>query len=175
MHTFFHSWRRKVGCVTLVMALGFVGFWFRSHFVQDAILYRSQFMTPTGRKTVGSFEASRNGLTWNHYEGLNLVPALSHIQRKPIPDELGPSRAILNSDEIMLKGYSQWYVFSFGELQNKIEIKMLFWLLSFWSIIIPLTVLSAYLLLVSSRKRPPKDPRLADINDRVRCLMMQNV
>ncbi len=30
MHTVFHGWRRKLGCVTLVMALALTGLWIRS-------------------------------------------------------------------------------------------------------------------------------------------------
>ena len=37
MSDFFHGWRRKAGCVTLVMAFAVTGLWARSRFVRDTV------------------------------------------------------------------------------------------------------------------------------------------
>ena len=37
MPTFFHGWRRKAGCVTLVMAWVFARMWERSPYSDDSI------------------------------------------------------------------------------------------------------------------------------------------
>lgn len=37
MWSFFHSWRRMAGCVTLLMACGFTSLWIRSYIVFDQI------------------------------------------------------------------------------------------------------------------------------------------
>lgn len=37
MHEFFHGWRRKLGCITLVMALVIMAWWARSYVVRDVI------------------------------------------------------------------------------------------------------------------------------------------
>ncbi|HEY4261031.1 MAG TPA: hypothetical protein VGM98_12755 [Schlesneria sp.] len=35
MHTFFHGWRRKTGCITLVLSCVLMGLWMRSQLVTD--------------------------------------------------------------------------------------------------------------------------------------------
>ena len=37
MSTFFRGWRRKLGCITLVMAVSLFGAWVRSHVMADVI------------------------------------------------------------------------------------------------------------------------------------------
>src|SRR5258708_4117292 len=39
MHTFFHGWRRKAGCVALVMACVFTGIWIRSYRIVDTFSF----------------------------------------------------------------------------------------------------------------------------------------
>jgi hypothetical protein len=39
MYTFFHGWRRKSGCVSLVMALLFMSLWIKCRFVVDTITF----------------------------------------------------------------------------------------------------------------------------------------
>jgi hypothetical protein len=35
MHTFFHGWRRKTGCITLVVSCALMGLWMRSQLAGD--------------------------------------------------------------------------------------------------------------------------------------------
>jgi hypothetical protein len=39
MYTFFHGWRRKMGCVTLMLACGLMAMWMRSDFLLDRTMF----------------------------------------------------------------------------------------------------------------------------------------
>ena len=39
MREFFHGWRRKVGCITLLMVCGLTGMWARSRVFQDIVFF----------------------------------------------------------------------------------------------------------------------------------------
>ena len=39
MVEFFKGWRRKIGCVTLLMALVFMAGWLRNYFIRDSVQY----------------------------------------------------------------------------------------------------------------------------------------
>lgn len=149
---FFRGWRRKAGCISLTMALVLFGLWLRAHFVQDAILYRSDVVAADGRGTVGSFEANRNGLTWNRYEGFRMRPNRNWNYAQSTNIDVGPSRVLLKSENVTRLKQSTWYVASIGELRNQFDIKMSYSLLSFWPIILTLTVFSAYLIVWKPRK-----------------------
>jgi len=42
MLNFFHGWKRKAGCVTLVMACVFAAWWFRSQHVVDVVGFNEE-------------------------------------------------------------------------------------------------------------------------------------
>ena len=58
MKDFFHGWRRKAGCVTLVMALAVTGAWVRSNIVEDDL----SFLYPDLQSSEGGIEWTF--LTW---------------------------------------------------------------------------------------------------------------
>lgn len=58
MHEFFHGWQRKVGCVTLVMALAVCAMWIRNSVVSDLFLI--------GQVSV---HFSRGGVVWSIDDG----------------------------------------------------------------------------------------------------------
>jgi hypothetical protein len=37
MYSFFHGWRRKAGCATLLIACGMMGMWMRSRLIGDRV------------------------------------------------------------------------------------------------------------------------------------------
>lgn len=152
MHELIRGWRRKAGCIVLTMALVLLGLWLRAHFVQDGISYRSDVVAADGRGTVGSFEANRNGLTWNRYEGFRMRPNRNWSYAQSTNIDAGPSRVLLKSENVTRLKQSTWYVVSIGELQNQINVKMSYLMLSFWPVILMLTALSACLFVWKPRK-----------------------
>ncbi len=147
MKEFFHGWRRKVGIVALVMACGFLTLWFRAGAVEDVIL------SGNGKGTVISLQLSRKGVAWNRYEGLVMKPAMKWWREPPVAGQEGPPRAFFTREPIAITRGAQWYIFSYGQIQNSLGNTMDYWVLSFWSITIPLTLLSAYLILWKPRNR----------------------
>jgi hypothetical protein len=132
MWSFFHGWRRKAGVATLVMALAFTGFWIRSRTTVDMIV------TPPfceARLLFGSFhEGIRPGITFEKSDFF-LPPS-------PLPSSL----AIRN------QLFGVWFTFPRDNLWWEGHPRI-----AHWSVAVPLTLLSAYLLLVPSRKRPPTE------------------
>ena len=128
MLTFFHGWRRKTGCVTLVLACAFAGGWIRSLVVADLIGFNSNYLISAGG-LFGSIhvdETTHNGLFW----------------------EINPNLFGLHSDPYF---FWSWSGFVLALSQNK-----LVWTIPYWSIVIPLTALSAVLLLTKPRQSTPK-------------------
>ena len=121
MHTFFHGWRRKAGCVTLVMAIAVGGMWARSLVVMD----RVWFCRNAQLHHVISFDG-----------------VLSWWKRPQTP----PSPAIPSLG---------WSSTTFDELTT-VALYQSTWHIQFKTLAIPLTLLSAYLILWKPRKRPPK-------------------
>lgn len=129
MREFFRGWRRKVGCVALVMACIVVGMWIRS-----SVFYDQCAWADTNRKNV---VYSLNGeFGWWHWEG---------SRRKPISFGSFP---LAREDE------AKWrMILEMSRLQNDAR----GWTCLYWHLAIPLTLLSAYLLLWKPRKRTGAD------------------
>ncbi|MDB5345259.1 MAG: hypothetical protein JWP89_3636 [Schlesneria sp.] len=140
MHNFFHGWRRKAGIVTLLMALVVSGGWIRSFLVYDSFGWANSapalpmwFVSVSG--TCGII--AEIPIAWNTFDSSRLI----WETEKSVPlDELLPEDT---------KWSFQWG--GFGYARNKFQ----FFTFPYWSIAVPLTLLSAYLLLVPSRKRLP--------------------
>jgi len=112
MGDFFRPWRRKAGCVLLVMALPLMALWVRSDILFDQIFVR------------GNLLLSNSGcIVWN-WQGWG-----------------GPDSHITHWYSDTASPFSEdWYIGADGVR------------LPYWSIIIPLTLLSAVLILWPQRK-----------------------
>ncbi|MDB5343030.1 MAG: hypothetical protein JWP89_1407 [Schlesneria sp.] len=130
MHTFFHGWRRKAGCVALVMALCLLALWFRSHVVADtlAVCIGEAIEAETSQ---GMFEVLHNNIGYVDDLG---------VRHTSVPG--GLSWRSESTDVLPTGGPSM-----FGGTKSYFRCSLLWFVL-------PLTILSAYLLLVPSRKRP---------------------
>ena len=115
MLTFFYGWRRKVGCVTLVLATMSIGGWIRSLLVSD--------VAGIGNNTFGSV---RGGIWWYKTDDLDLWEWGS--------ETIDPNRWI--------------------DAGNYWDLTSDHCAIPYWSIVIPLTLLSAYLLLSKPRRKP---------------------
>ncbi len=157
MANFFHGWRRKFGVVTLVLACVFAAGWLSTirspncvHFVwqtSDKTAFR--FGTRNSQLVINSIDAS---LSLYVSSGINQAIA---VWKDPTTSTLNyPSQA---DNEI------HW-VFRFGGFdvgeysqEDPFEFHFKTWRFPYWSIVIPLTLLSAYLLLSKPRSPHPKN------------------
>ena len=62
MGEFFQGWRRKIGCVTLVMAFVLVLGWIRSFYVEDFIDLPAFMRYPTENGGLAGLGTARQGL-----------------------------------------------------------------------------------------------------------------
>jgi hypothetical protein len=126
MHTFFHGWRRKVGIVSLVMACGLTSAWMRSQFFRDV------FCWSIGHEA--EVIISDDGiLSWWRL-------SLQH----PLPQRWNPGFVNRGRDGSYYFRARDWYV----ELGESDSLSV-----PYWHSVIPLTLLSAYLILWKPRKR----------------------
>lgn len=133
MLDFFHGWRRKTGAVTLVMALAFVGGWIRSLAVTDSWQFPVRNRWHVGFVSHGG----RFSCGWT-----DLKRPMSYDWR--IVERRGP---------IAIRVRGLYFDFTDGNapIPNGIPSQRI---IPYWSMALPLTLLSAYLLLVPSTKRP---------------------
>ena len=142
MGDYFKGWRRKVGVVTLLMALMFMGGWLRSIGVIE------EFICPCGKQSL-VYLVSCNGI---FFCGRDFDNTPDNFPQKP-------DWFILREPEIesSLNTFDwSWRFFSigFGNRKNgALTIDSGFVItIPYWSVVIPLTLISAYLLLSKPRQ-----------------------
>lgn len=161
MREFFYGWRRKVGCVTLVMALLFVGAWIRSLNNFDVIncpLGQEYAIAITSWK-----EAFAIRIGWDHedswsefcwdlrdadYFGHTDSTSTSYRFEQPIPDGAG---CFVNW---YLRG--DWGGIGVTPLDDRSWRRMIFLIAPYWPIAIALTAISAFLLLSNPSRLLPR-------------------
>ena len=142
MREFFHGWRRKAGLVTLVMALVFVAGWVRSLSVADEVATRINRTT-----LIASSLHGRVGL--GHHVG--------DFPRSKMPR--------WNSSQVDTNGFERDFVIQWKscgvmiiEPRGLRSSPTYILTVPYCYIVIPLTLLSAYLLLGKPRQSTPKKP-----------------
>lgn len=148
MKEFFRGWRRKVGTVTLVLACGLMAFWVRSVVKFDSVF----FYCGTIRCGISSVDSRIWFLTSTPLVGESAVTW--HTQEHAGQfDPMGSANVVWRRD---------WIGFHFGQYTRRLpgqtkagEFEATSCTLPHWSLILPVTLLSAYLLLSPSRKRRP--------------------
>jgi hypothetical protein len=148
MREFFRGWKRKVGVVTLLMALAFMGGWVRSFWICDLIV------APNGGHSYHEIFSSGNWIGWVMVPCTKgTVPKTyrsfygwhkSNVDRRVT--EEGPFSSVSVHMEVKGAGYN----FKYSELANA---HLIF---PYPSIVVPLTLLSAFLLL--SKPKPKAEP-----------------
>ncbi|MDB5347163.1 MAG: hypothetical protein JWP89_5540 [Schlesneria sp.] len=134
MREFFYGWRRKVGCLTLLMAMGLMGLWMRSRAMVEMILVRAGTRVHVALLIPGR-------VTW-----------VSHRADTPGEDEWlqMPTAGMTTLDfEQIETDCRQDLAHS---KQGYLELRM-----NLLAAIVPLTLLSAYLLLWNARKKLNRD------------------
>jgi hypothetical protein len=154
MRDFFRGWKRKIGVVTLLIAALFMALWVRSYSVEDEFFYLDEdakldnflHITPRGFSWMRREDRyAFTGLGWNRYP--SQVPETSD----PYEEEVFTDRTLISR--------RQWNGFYFSERVDDGEMgdQSREWLriIPHWSITIPLTLISAWLLLL--KPKPAKD------------------
>ncbi len=150
MGDYFRPLRRKIGCITLLLACVFTAGWVRS--LKDT---KDILCVPIGQHTFEYFH-SLNGAIWcfhlhntvetdvtffkEHYRGWNRRPVMSGARVDRVA-KYGPF-LFRNESTYAARGFSLR--------------------IPYWSIVIPLTLLSAWLLLSKPRKPMSVTPSPAD-------------
>lgn len=154
MHTFFHGWRRKMGLATLVMACVVAAGRIRSPAIQDTI-------------TIGSGTSSQFKLisVLNRLVVAKLLTEGTEFPTAPFWDAQNASE---NSWALNFQ-FSKWvsptiftslntdlYTFGSGPIMRSdtANCEVTFCSFPYWFIDMPLTLLSAYLILWKPRKKP---------------------
>jgi hypothetical protein len=181
MHTFFHGWRRKAGVATLVMALAFTAGWVRSFYLVDVVKFQSGKRIEDslrsgsdGLSLARCYESDDAGFGFRQPIGSLRFATASRFESIPVSiaplvaesmesggESIAPNAETtvdeLPDEDIVIKWEWAWQWCGFsvggfeivdGELQVGVTTP-------YWGIVIPLTLLSAYLLLFPLRKRLP--------------------
>lgn len=129
---YFKGWKRKAGCVTLVVACSLAAGWMRSFTICD------YFHLPA-RRDIASATGSFLLITSAGYEG-DRRSVWATVDSKQLSEEMNSAKWV-------------WQFAGFG--RGAIHISYVFsafiWRIPYWSITLPLTLISAWLLLSKPR------------------------
>ena len=140
MSEFFLGWRRKIGCVTLLMALVLTGAWVRSRSVCDFVsVYRTNALF--------RFNSSGGYLGWfEHHKGIDT----SRSKTMPFPS--WGMRLLSDYPDEFESTAITWKIrclgFGIGDCSAFVSVLRV----PYWSITIPLTLISFWLLLSNPRQ-----------------------
>jgi hypothetical protein len=152
MGNLFHSWRRTIGVVTLMMALVFMAGWIWSYSILDVVVCNG------GRYTDGWLRSSCGEIILNRYYSGD-----AEILLGAVVWEQSPLSSIFYFDFADIHWRWRLGGFRFGEsYDDRNAIVATFFVIPYWSVVLPLTLLSACLLLTKARptKQSEKnDPR----------------
>lgn len=157
MGDFFRGWRRKLGCLMLVLACVVMAWWVRGFSVEDII----QFGKPSnpGDRFVYSpvqniVFSSYEGISWVNDEttddsNLGWIPGWGASPIKP-----HGAFGTLVKGEILWR----WELcgFDFCYASRSSHILRSRWTIPYWSLTLPLTLISFWLLLTKHRKPIPE-------------------
>jgi hypothetical protein len=160
MTDFFRGWRRKAGVLTLVLACVFMAGWIRSQSMFD------QFCYPTSTWYV-EFDSFKGLLHWNTVTVAGDIsdhpfahPPFGHSQvdAPKLSISLLPIVNYLSPHGWSFRSRWEMPEFAFA-VATKGNVTMSVLAFPYWSIVIPLTLLSAYLLLIKPRAKQPPEVR----------------
>lgn len=147
MVRFFHGWRRKIGCVTLLMALASFSVWGLGHRFLMGYSIR-------GDHRVDSFGSSSNGLMWICFRfpedsvmSPESVSAGWHFSSKP--------PTLLENIDTDWSWRCCGFYFATG-IERTIRLPVTARIVPYWCIILPLSVVSAFLLIKQPRRSNQK-------------------
>ena len=167
MSEFFRGWRRKVGVATLMLSCVFMAEWIRGQIVGDVLVppVRKHITESTVTTIVDSFLSGTNLLVWQReqcvYSGAGYQwghkAGSKYLKRRT-------SRVPLNLGELDVKWH--WQLGGFGSCELPIEsfregaavFRNNLLVIPYWLIVLPLTLISACLLV--SKPRPSTQKKI---------------
>jgi len=156
MGEFFKGWRRKLGVMTMLLACVLLAAWVRSQITVDVV--RLPFQYPkSGPVTIDSIISRTNSVSWTRtrrVEGSRLTSdtGLSYHEWRSYSNS-----KYFERDLSKMRWWVHWLGFHVWDLQiPHHEYSEVHVAIPYWSIVLPLTLLSAYLLLVKPRVAQPK-------------------
>jgi len=146
MWEFFRGWRRKAGILTLVMACLFMAGWIRSIETQD------QFVLCYDPPDYFRFISYHGSLIWKrHYDMSSVQRVFPRFEQRSWSYATNKTADIDSPYAIDFQGMiTQSKSESYGFVFTSVIIpdhKISLWAAPYWSIVLPLTLLSAFLLL----------------------------
>ncbi len=126
MGEFFRGWRRKAGLVTLAMALLLMAGWLRSYVIQDVLSINENRTLRLIVSFNGHFNSFNGHLNW---------------------ERLTPSVFLPTSSMPVVR----WRSFPFNNPAVWRNSRALLWTVPYWAFVLPLTLLSAWLILIKPR------------------------
>lgn len=148
MQEFFRSWKRKLGIVTLLLGSGFMAFWVRSLSITDCLMYSA------GKDAIDTWYSKKSTILFVQHR-LD-IDKYSRAHQE-IYSITAPALPTWSSDVDVYVDLStiDWrYTFlglGLGQKEQKVGDVSTFYLLPYWSIVVPLTALSAWLLVGTHR------------------------
>ena len=151
MGSIFRGWKRRFGVVTLTLACAFMAGWVRSDVNEDWI--RINIRSIRANFYVNSANGGINVLRWTPYQvgpfvSWGVRPASK--DRNPLTNR-GVKKPYDLWHEFHVKDRFDWAGFHFGSgkhLSWHGDRGIKIWFIPYWSIVVPLTLLSAFLLLI---------------------------
>ena len=141
MGQFFKSWRRIAGIVTLVLALASIVGWVRSFYVNDVILF------PTAN-AMNTWISDKHGLSW-----LTMAQTTEEHEEQMKEFDVPFVIAFAFPQSLDLRGWkrkSTFYGFELFE-RDRHELTDRVQIIPYGSIVVPLTLISLWLLLSKPR------------------------
>ena len=152
MREFFHGWRRKAGCVALAVACLIFGMWTRGYARCDSVDYHSKYSAST--VTLG-----QGGVSWRRWTPSNS----GHLSERSGQWDIDSYDATPRGDVGELSTHGavvwrwNWNGLDFGESSHSSG-WFLHYRIPYWCLVLPLTLLSAYLILWKPRPRSKEQP-----------------
>jgi hypothetical protein len=143
MGEFFCGWRRKLGCVTLVVACVATAGWGRSFSDTDIIEF---YVGKNSTEVLYSFDCS---VVWKRFHDEESHDEISF----PMWDTC-PQTDYAFFDDPKFDWNWRWAGFGVGACYTEAAV---LWIVPYWSITVPLTLLSAYLILWPGKRKPPAE------------------
>ena len=143
MYEYFKGWRRKFGLLTLLLALPFLGGWVRSFSNVDTLI---PYAPRNPGKCFYLVISERSAVKFVRVYGTDVFALSPSRFFNSVP--IKPANPTLSVE-------CRWQFCGFEFRDGPLgagEIKMTAYVFPYWAIVIPLTVVSAYLLLTTPRK-----------------------
>ena len=156
MSTYFHGWRRKIGVVSLFLACVYMAGWVRSLTDEDCFCRVQRLGNTELISADGSIGWRQVVLLYSNTSTSMGHPANGYSRRKSRPIQLFPIVSAYHKWDSDLDFRFAGFAFV-SALATWNDIRSSIWIIPYWSIVLPLTLLSAWLLLSPPRKRSTVD------------------